>query len=114
MTSFPPSADYILRFAFWFSLRYVGTERFFGHIITRRGVGPAPAPAAYLPVAADAALAFERISIPHACEVLAPVPNIRKPLFENVTAFNGQITARKDVSLMPDKKNAKPGQTAFR
>ena len=93
--------------------RHIGAEGFFGHIIACCGVSPAPAPAAHLPVAADTALTFQRAGIPHSCEVFTLVPNIHKLLLEDVAALDGQIAAWKDIPLMPDEEDSKPGQAAF-
>ena len=93
--------------------RHVCTKRFFGHIIAGCGVRSTPAAATDLPVAADAALTFQRVSIPHSREVFALIPYIRKLLFEYITAMNGQIPTGKDIPLVADEQDAKPGQTTF-
>jgi len=68
--------------------RHISTKRFFRHIIAGRRKSPGPAPAAYLPIAAKAALAFELITVTHPGEIRIVVPYIRKLILQNIAAFN--------------------------
>ena len=89
----------------------VCAEGFFGHIVAGGGVGPGAASAADFSVPAHAALAFEAFAVAHPRQILALMPYIGEPRFEDAAAVYRQIPAREDISLMANEQHSQTSQT---
>ncbi len=87
------------------------TKRLLGHVVARCGIRPGAASAADLSVPAEAALAFKTFAVAHPRQILALMPYIGKPRFEDASAVHRQIPARKHISLVAHEQHSQTSQT---